>query len=1046
MIDNSAPFFNDGDTANLTVTGGTTPYSTGTVVLSQNVIAANAAPVVDLDANDSSGATGGDYTAAGYTEGGAAVAIADSDVTITDADSGAGDMIEGATIDVSDAVSGDGLTLSGPLPGTITVLSGLGTSTLVLTGTASAADYQTALTLVRYSSSSDDPTVGGTDGERLVTVTVTDGSSNSVARTATVAITGDNDAPAGTDNTVTATEDVPLALHTANFDFTDPDSGDAIGGVIITGVTGGKLFFDADGAGGADPVEVTSFPSAEYSAADVDAGKLTFLADPNLNGTGVGTIGFQVVDDSGAGNDTDLSANTLTVDVTPINDQPAIPNSPTISVNEQTTITINSSITVSDVDLDALNGGAGDYEGAAFAINRDVSNADDLFNFDVTGALFTVNGNDLEAGGQVFGTFTQSGGILNINFTSSETIATTALVNDVLQHLQYTNLSNDPPASVTLLYIIDDGAPDAVQGALGAPFNNIDGGQVVINLNAINDAPVNSLGGSIGTGEDAIDAWLSGMSVSDPDADPATDDIDVTFDVDNGTLEIRTDVVGGIVAADIISQTATTITVRATQNEINATLADTNGLTYSPDLNFNGDDTLTVTTNDRGFTGSDPGLTGDLTSEEDIDTRTISVSAVEDPADAVDDTNDVDEDDVITGASVLGNDSDPDGPALTVTEVNGSTTDVDDEITLPSGAKLTLRADGTYDYNPNDQFNTLTDTSSGAVNTSDTDSFTYKLANGDTATVTITINGVISPEDLLFGDATNNVITGPATDDTFLMMDGGDDTVTGNGGDDYFFFGASLTSADSVNGGADNSGVTGIGDTLALRGDYTMTLGAGQLTGIERLVLRSGTPGGGSPVDYALATTDAAVAAGTTLTVTAANLTALEQLIFNGTAETNGHFTILGGAASDILAGGQLADNISGGLGNDFLYGRGGKDNLYGGLGSDHLRGGMGEDVFHYDNANQSNALSMDVIEDFQTIDNINLTAIDADGNAGNGDTAFTFIGSGAFTNVAGQLRATESGGVWTVEGDINGDGTADLVIEVHTVDPVPITSEDFFL
>ena len=73
-----------------------------------------------------------------------------------------------------------------------------------------------------------------------------------------------------------------------------------------------------------------------------------------------------------------------------------------------------------------------------------------------------------------------------------------------------------------------------------------------MNIAAVNDAPVNSLGGTIGTGEDAIDAWLSGMSISDPDADPATDDIVVTFHVDNGTLEIRTDVVGGIVAGDIV--------------------------------------------------------------------------------------------------------------------------------------------------------------------------------------------------------------------------------------------------------------------------------------------------------------------------------------------------------------------------------------------------------------------------------------------------------------------------------------------------------------
>ena len=43
------------------------------------------APVVDLDGNDSSGATDGDYDVA-YTEGGPAVSVADVDIAISDAD------------------------------------------------------------------------------------------------------------------------------------------------------------------------------------------------------------------------------------------------------------------------------------------------------------------------------------------------------------------------------------------------------------------------------------------------------------------------------------------------------------------------------------------------------------------------------------------------------------------------------------------------------------------------------------------------------------------------------------------------------------------------------------------------------------------------------------------------------------------------------------------------------------------------------------------------------------------------------------------------
>ena len=75
--------------------------------------------------------------------------------------------------------------------------------------------------------------------------------------------------------------------------------------------------------------------------------------------------------------------------------------------------------------------------------------------------------------------------------------------------------------------------------------------------------------------------------------------------------------------------------------------------------------------------------------------------------------------------------------------------------------------------------------------------------------------------------------------------------------------------------------------------------------------------------------------------------------------------------------------------------------------------------------------------------DKIDLSGIDANSTAGAND-AFTFVGSAAFTSVAGQLRAHQSGATWIVEGDTNGDGTADLTIEV-TSDHA-LTSADLFL
>ena len=55
---------------------------------------------------------------------------------------------------------------------------------------------------------------------------------------------------------------------------------------------------------------------------------------------------------------------------------------------------------------------------------------------------------------------------------------------------------------------------------------------------------------------------------------------------------------------------------------------------------------------------------------------------------------------------------------------------------------------------------------------------------------------------------------------------------------------------------------------------------------------------------------------------------------------------------------------------------------------------------------------------------------IDANANTAGINDAFAFIGSDPFT-AAGQLRAFQSGAQWIVEGDINGDGVADLMIAV---------------
>jgi Ca2+-binding RTX toxin-like protein len=293
----------------------------------------------------------------------------------------------------------------------------------------------------------------------------------------------------------------------------------------------------------------------------------------------------------------------------------------------------------------------------------------------------------------------------------------------------------------------------------------------------------------------------------------------------------------------------------------------------------------------------------------------------------------------------------------------------------------------------------------------------------------------------VYGNALDNVISMGDGRDLIVLHDGGNDTVSGGGGNDFLYYGGALTAADSNDGGDGY-------DKVAIMGDYTagLTFDANDLINVEHLEMYT-TGKLASPAGYNLTTHDANVAAGRTLRIQADTLTSAEALIFDGSAETDGKYMFRSGAGSDTLKGGANADDIDGGAGNDTIYGGAGNDWIVGGLGADHLWGDAGADRFVYTAAAQSSpATAIDWIKDFAVgTDKINLYGMDADGNAADGVTRFTFIGDSAFTNQAGQLRVGSgaNGTAW-VEADIDGDGTADFFIQITTSNAMPLARSDF--
>ncbi|MFJ4445861.1 immunoglobulin-like domain-containing protein, partial [Pseudomonas sp. NPDC089422] len=278
------------------------------------------APVLDLDANDSSAKTGADFQTT-FTENGSGNSISDLDISITDFDS---PQMAGATVTLTNAQAGDALNLGSSVNGiTITSSVTAGKVVLTLTGNASLADYMQAIKNITFVNTSEDPSTT----PRIITVTVTDGVNVSNTATTTVNVVAVNDAPVSSGGVVIGVEDTALVLNWSNFNVTDVDSPSSSLGVTITQLpTLGTLQYN----NGSAWVNVTL--NQTVSQADIAAGKLKFLPLANQSGvdgyggTGMGNnqadyaqIKFKPTDGITPGSET-----TLKVDITPVADAPTL--------------------------------------------------------------------------------------------------------------------------------------------------------------------------------------------------------------------------------------------------------------------------------------------------------------------------------------------------------------------------------------------------------------------------------------------------------------------------------------------------------------------------------------------------------------------------------------------------------------------------------------------------------------------------------------------------------------------------------------------------
>lgn len=314
--------YNGSDSFTYTVTDGSATSSPVTVNITVTPVADN--PVVaGLDGdvlNYLEGMTGSFPTA---------VFDIDLDAVVTDVDNENYDgavltvRVSGNKVATEDRIgfysgygistsAGNVLNFNGVAVGTYTS-PGVGLDRVFTFNSNATADlFSTLLSLLGYTNTN---TVNPSTAQRTIEITLNDGRGGETTVHTYVNVIAVNDAPTGTDHTVTLAEDGSYALAASDFGFSDSD-GNSLAAVKISSVPGaGSLKLNGIDVHAGDVVSI----------ADLNAGHLIFTPAPNANGNGYASFTFQVQDDGGTANggvDTDQSANTFTFDVTPVNDAP----------------------------------------------------------------------------------------------------------------------------------------------------------------------------------------------------------------------------------------------------------------------------------------------------------------------------------------------------------------------------------------------------------------------------------------------------------------------------------------------------------------------------------------------------------------------------------------------------------------------------------------------------------------------------------------------------------------------------------------------------
>lgn len=373
-----------------------------------------------------------------------------------------------------------------------------------------------------------------------------------------------NSAPVANDQTATTAEDTPVIVTLTASDLDADPLTFAIQSLPATGT----LVACSDSS--------CTTASAIVIGAALPSQYVRYTPPANANGTGLASFTFTANDGF-----VDSNVATVTIDVTAVNDAPVVTTTAgSLAYTENDPATaIDGGVTVTDVDNANL-------AGATVQITTGCTPGQDVLALASPPLGITAG-------------YTAASCTLALTGSASLAEYQTAL-----QAVTYANTSDNPSTVARVVTITaNDGA------ATGSATRGI-------TVAAVNDAPVNSVPGAQAVNEDTDLTFSGSLSVADVDAGAGS--VQTTVSALHGTITPAT----GSGATVTGSGTASAV-ITGTVAQVNAAL---NGLKYKGTANFNstrGSETLTITTNDQGNTGSGGPLS-------DTDTVAITVNAVND--------------------------------------------------------------------------------------------------------------------------------------------------------------------------------------------------------------------------------------------------------------------------------------------------------------------------------------------------------------------------------------------------------------------------------